>query len=109
MEITVEARTEPPPHHLERVNGSLSHGRLRLGLLGGVALRSPAGPAPLTPHLERLLAFLALQGRSVHRAYVAGRLWTDRSEECAHACLRTSLWRLRRLAAAPPRAATAAL
>ena len=79
---------------------------LRLGLLGGFQLRSEAGAIPLAPHLERLLAFLALQGRSVHRAYVAGRLWMDHSEENAHGCLRTTLWRIGRLPRSPVEATT---
>jgi DNA-binding SARP family transcriptional activator len=47
--------------------------------------------------VQRLLAFLALQGRPLHRAYVAGRLWMDGNQEHAHGCLRTTLWRLPRL------------
>jgi DNA-binding SARP family transcriptional activator len=100
-ENDVDARSQPPPGHDLRLNGSARDARLRLGLLGGFELRSGVRPAPLTPHLERLVAFLALQGRSVHRAYVAGRLWTDHSEENAHGCLRTSLWRIGRLPRPP--------
>jgi DNA-binding SARP family transcriptional activator len=76
-------------------------GSLRLGLLGGFELQSGALAVPLAPHLERLVAFLALQGRSVHRAYVAGRLWIDYSEENACGCLRTTLWRIGRLPQTP--------
>jgi DNA-binding SARP family transcriptional activator len=46
--------------------------------------------------VQRLLAFLALQGRPLHRAYVAGRLWIELSQEHAHGCLRSTLWRLGR-------------
>jgi DNA-binding SARP family transcriptional activator len=69
---------------------------LRLGLLGGFELRAGGQPARLPLHLQRLLAFLALQGRPLHRAYVAGRLWIELSQEHAHGCLRSSLWRLGR-------------
>ena len=66
----------------------------RLGLLGGFELlvQSRVVRAPL--HVQRLLAFLALHGPPLHRAHVAGRLWTDLSQEQAHACLRTTLWRM---------------
>jgi DNA-binding SARP family transcriptional activator len=96
----------PPPH--VRLNGSRANGApaLRLGLLGGFELRGGDRPLPVSPHLERLLAFLALQHRSVHRAYVSGRLWIDHSEENAQGCLRTSLWRLRRLPRTPVEATT---
>jgi DNA-binding SARP family transcriptional activator len=45
-------------------------------------------------HMQRLLAFLALQGRPLHRAYVAGRLWIELNQEHAHGCLRSTLWRM---------------
>ncbi len=43
---------------------------------------------------QRLLAFLALHERPLHRVYVAGTLWIDASEDRAAANLRSSLWRL---------------
>jgi DNA-binding SARP family transcriptional activator len=67
----------------------------RLSLLGGFELRAGPEAVRLPPHVQRLLAFLALQGRPLHRAYVAGRLWIDGNQEHAHACLRTTLWRTR--------------
>lgn len=66
----------------------------KLSLLGGFELGAGAEPVRLPRHVQRLLAFLALQGRPLHRAYVAGRLWMDGSQEHAHGCLRTTLWRL---------------
>jgi DNA-binding SARP family transcriptional activator len=45
---------------------------------------------------QRLLAFLALQDRSVLRLYVAGTLWLDATEERSYANLRSALWRLRK-------------
>ena len=47
----------------------------------------------MPPRVQRLVAFLALQDRPLHRAYVAGRLWLDLTQEQAHSCLRTALWR----------------
>ncbi len=69
----------------------------RLGLLGGFELEANGRPVRLPLHAQRLLAFLALNGRPLHRGYVAGRLWTELSQDHAHACLRSTLWRLRRL------------
>jgi len=51
-------------------------------------------PVRLPRHVQRLVAFLALQSRPLHRVYVAGRLWIDLSQEHAHGCLRTTLWRM---------------
>jgi DNA-binding SARP family transcriptional activator len=93
----VNARLDMSLRPLDQPGPASGESGLRLGLLGGFELRSGAGAIPLTPHVERLLAFLALQGRSVHRAYVAGRLWIDHSEARAQGCLRSTLWRLGRL------------
>ncbi len=68
---------------------------LRLELLGGFELRRARVPIRLPLNARRLLAFLALQARPRLRAYVAGTLWPDTTEARAHACLRTTLWRLR--------------
>ena len=76
-------------------------GRLRLGLLGGFELQSGALGSRSPRTSSGLSRFLALQGRSVHRAYVAGRLWIDYSEENAHGCLRTTLLRIGRLEHTP--------
>jgi len=43
---------------------------------------------------QRLLAFLALHGRAVKRAALAGALWPDATELHAHSSLRTALARL---------------
>jgi DNA-binding SARP family transcriptional activator len=47
---------------------------------------------------QRLLAFLALHGRMVSRAAVAGTLWPDASESRAYSNLRSALSRLERMA-----------
>jgi DNA-binding SARP family transcriptional activator len=44
---------------------------------------------------QRLLSFLALQCRPVHRDHVAATLWIDSSDERAAGSLRSALWRLR--------------
>src|SRR3954453_10246978 len=50
------------------------------------------------PHTgERLLAYLAIARRPVHRLRLAGALWPDVGERRASASLRRTLWRLRRL------------
>jgi DNA-binding SARP family transcriptional activator len=69
---------------------------IRLGLLRGFELQSGGMVVELPRSAQRLLAFLALQDRPLQRAYVAGTLWTDSSEEHSHASLRSALWRLKR-------------
>jgi DNA-binding SARP family transcriptional activator len=49
------------------------------------------------PHVQRLLAFLALRDRPLRRDYVSGSLWTDVSQERAFAALRTTLWRIQQV------------
>lgn len=67
----------------------------RLSLLRGFELVYDGAHVPVPPAAERLIAFLALSGRRLLRAYVAGVLWIDSSQEAANASLRTTLWRLR--------------
>jgi DNA-binding SARP family transcriptional activator len=68
-------------------------------LLGGFELAAGGAVLPVPPHVERLVAFLALQGRPLRRTYVAGKLWLHSSQDQAFGCLRTTLWRLRRASA----------
>jgi DNA-binding SARP family transcriptional activator len=63
-------------------------------LLGGFELRCDGAVIEVAPSSQRLLAFLALTERPLPRAYVAGALWPDTTEEKAGANLRTALWRL---------------
>lgn len=65
-------------------------------LLGAFDLRRDAFSVPVSASIERLLAFVALQDGQVSRAYAAGTLWADTSEEHAAANLRSALWRLGR-------------
>ncbi len=67
----------------------------RLELLGGFALQFGGRAASEPHHVQRLLAFLALQHRPLHRAFVSGRLWPELTQEHAFGCLRTTLWRMR--------------
>jgi DNA-binding SARP family transcriptional activator len=60
-------------------------------------LVSEGKPVTLPMTARRLLAFVALHDRPLHRVYVAGSLWLDLPEERAYASLRSALWRLHRL------------
>jgi DNA-binding SARP family transcriptional activator len=67
----------------------------RLSLLGGFELRQAGRVVRLPLSAQRLLVFVALQEHPVRRAYVAGQMWTESTQEHANASLRTTLWRLR--------------
>lgn len=69
----------------------------RLHLLDRLELRSRGVAMTLPDVSQRLLAFLALRNRHLHRCTVAGTLWTDTTDERAAANLRTALWRVRKL------------
>ena len=73
----------------------------RVGLLDGFSVhlggRGP-GPAPDPPRaVQRLIAHLSLVRRPVRTA-IAGQLWPDVSEEHAHGSLRSTLWRVHKVA-----------
>ena len=66
----------------------------RITLLGGFALEA-AGPTVTLPvGSQRLIAFLALQGRPVRRQTIAGTLWPNANEDRAFSSLRSALSRL---------------
>jgi DNA-binding SARP family transcriptional activator len=67
-----------------------------VGLLAGFELGSSAGPIHLPVSAQRVVAFLALHERPLTRAFIAGSLWPEVSDERALACLRSALWRGRR-------------
>ena len=69
---------------------------IRLALLGTFELRVAGDPVSLPMNGQRLLAFLALQGRPLTRSFVAGSLWIDSTDDRAAASLRSALWRLNR-------------
>jgi DNA-binding SARP family transcriptional activator len=71
---------------------------LMLSLLGGfrlVDLERRVEPCR-GPAAQRLVALLALRSTAVSRDLVAGVLWPDVAESCAHAALRSALARLAR-------------
>jgi DNA-binding SARP family transcriptional activator len=70
--------------------------RPSITLLGGFELRIGGTVVHLPPNGQRVVAFLALQDRPVHRARVAGILWCDSPDDLAAASLRSALWRIRR-------------
>jgi DNA-binding SARP family transcriptional activator len=54
--------------------------------LDGAAVETPAAA-------QRLVAFLALHPRPLTRAYIAGSLWLDKTDDRATSNLRSALWR----------------
>jgi DNA-binding SARP family transcriptional activator len=70
-----------------------------LSLLGQFTLHRGGEPVRVRPSGQRLLALLALCGGARPRAFIAGTLWGDASDERAAAALRTTLWRIGRPAA----------
>ena len=64
-------------------------------LLGAFEVRADGRPVSLSTDAQRLVAFLALQGRRMSRALVAGTLWMNGTPERANGSLRSALWRLR--------------
>ena len=71
-------------------------GRTQLGLLGSFRLERDGVPLPVPVGCQRLMALLGLRGR-LSRTVAAGLLWPEVSDDRARACLRTALWRLRRI------------
>jgi DNA-binding SARP family transcriptional activator len=65
-----------------------------VALLGGFQLMHAGHAVRMSPGAERLLAFVALHSQPVARLLVAGTLWSEVSERCAYATLRSSLSRL---------------
>jgi DNA-binding SARP family transcriptional activator len=70
--------------------------RVRLTLLDAFGLICDDEPVALPMTAQRVLAFVALHDRPLHRLYVAGSIWLDSPEERAYASLRSALWRLHR-------------
>jgi DNA-binding SARP family transcriptional activator len=81
-------------HEVIPRSAALTHSRLCL--LGGFELRHPGGTVYLPRSVQRLVAFLALRPHPISRAYAAGTLWLELTEERSNACLRSALWRLKR-------------
>jgi DNA-binding SARP family transcriptional activator len=72
-----------------------SAGDLSLRLLDGFELSAGGVPCSLPANAQRVLAYLALRGRTQARVTLAGRLWEEVPQTCALASLRTALWRIR--------------
>lgn len=73
---------------------------LRLHVIGGFELTVDGHRVgSLQPAAQRLVAFVALAPHGVERDYAAFQLWPGTTEERARANLRSSLWRIRRVAA----------
>jgi DNA-binding SARP family transcriptional activator len=85
------------PHSLLRPKGPpRSEGRLKL--LDAFELTWDGGIVELPTPAQRLLAYLAVEDRPLHRGYVAGALWLNSTEDHASGSLRSALWRIRRSA-----------
>lgn len=65
-------------------------------VMGGFETEVNGTPITLPLDAQRLVAFLAVEGRPRSRAYVAGKLWSDGSQERAFGNLRSALWRVRK-------------
>ena len=87
MTVAVQSRS---------VRGAQSCGDCELTLLETFVLRRNGDRVPLPLPAQRVLAYLALQDRPLHRTYVAGALWLDSTDAHASGSLRSALWRLRR-------------
>ncbi len=73
---------------------------LVIQFLGGFHIRTAgsATPVPLAPRLRDLLVILASQPGKLHpRESLMTALWRDADEDHARRCLRSALWRLRRV------------
>ena len=96
---TVLAGGEPPTTLNAPVPTAPKQGaatRARLTLLSGFELDAGGERVRLPLNGQRVLAFLALKGRTLQRTYVAGSLWLDSNDERAAASLRSALWRINR-------------
>ena len=70
----------------------------RLTLLDAFELSWAGVAVDLPTPAQRLLAYLAVEDRPLHRGYVAGALWLNSSEPHASGSLRSALWQIRRSA-----------
>ncbi|WP_042402672.1 AfsR/SARP family transcriptional regulator [Streptacidiphilus carbonis] len=68
---------------------------IELSLLGGWRLTSDGQPVALPEAGRRVVAHVALHGPAT-RQILVGALWPEAPEAQAHACLRSTLWRIRR-------------
>jgi DNA-binding SARP family transcriptional activator len=67
-----------------------------LTLLDAFELNWNGNTLELPMPAQRLLAYLAIEDRPLHRGYVADALWLNSTEAHASGSLRSALWRIRR-------------
>ena len=84
---------EVPPSLLRRECPPRAEARLTL--LDALEVRCGSTAVELPIPAQRLLAYLAIEDRSLRRGYVAGALWLDSTEAHASGSLRSALWRIR--------------
>lgn len=65
-----------------------------LSLIRDFELRYLDEIVEMSPTSQRLLCFIALQGRPIRRTQVSGSLWLDSTDDRASASLRSALWRV---------------
>jgi DNA-binding SARP family transcriptional activator len=94
---SVRARPDPPTARLCHCAAATHHPAVSLTLLGGFMLRVDADPVELPAGAQRLVALLALRGRT-GRSRLAGMLWPETMEHRALASLRTGIWRVNQAA-----------
>src|SRR2546430_15977288 len=70
---------------------------VRLRLIEGFELSVDGAVVEAPLAAQRLVAFLALHPRPLHRHYVAGSLWLDKTDSRATSNLRSALWRTPRV------------
>ena len=75
--------------------GSATTSGCRVDLIGGFRVWFHERGVELPLGAQRLIAYLALEGSWVTRAYAAEMLWPDSRRRQAAANLRTALWRVR--------------
>jgi DNA-binding SARP family transcriptional activator len=95
----VQVAVAPRRGHAAANRGTAQSRRplIRLGLLKGFELTLDGVEVQLSTGLQHLLACLALQGRAMPRAHLAGILWSEVPDDRAAGNLRSALWRLRLL------------
>lgn len=71
-------------------------GTVQVKLMGGFEVVVDGTRIPLPLDAQRLVAFLAIESQPRPRVYVAGKLWSEGSQERAFGNLRSALWRVRR-------------
>ena len=91
------ARPSPPTPRLRHGVAVQRRRVASLTLLGGFVLRIDAEPVELAAGAQRLVALLALRGRT-GRSRLAGMLWPGTTEHRALASLRTGIWRVNQAA-----------